>query len=143
MKKLLTMLIVVVSFASHAGNIWITNANPFEPVNMEIYTTGGGATLLLNIEYGAAGLLVFTPSTTLQALEASGTGELTFVLPSLDGDYTCNFDFSDPPSFVPVPVPEPTPTAFFLGFGTMLSFWGFGAMRRMASRTTGGGAVDF
>lgn len=118
-KYLFTLCAALLVAQANAGNIWFTNANPFEPAALEIYTTGGSPTLLLNLDYGEAGLLVFSPSTELRALEASGTGDLVFTLPGTDGDYTCNFDFSDPPTFTPTSIPEPTAISLFmLGFGT-------------------------
>jgi len=120
MKKYLAILCAALFVAqANAGVIWFTNANPYEAEAMSIYTTGSSVDLLLDIPFGEAGMLVFSPSTYLQATESSGTGEMTFYLPSTDGDYTCNFDFSDPPVFVPVSVPEPTATSLFmLGFAT-------------------------
>lgn len=123
MKKYLAIIVAALCVAqSQAGNIWFTNANPYEPATMELYTTSGApspSTLVMTLEYGESGLLVFSPSLELRALESSGTGDLLFNLPSIDGDYTCNFDFSDPPTFTPTSVPEPTAVSLFmLGFAT-------------------------
>lgn len=104
---------------SKAGIIWFTNANPWEAANLSIYTTGSPATELLNIPYGEAAWMVVDPSTYLVANETSGTGELTFYTPADNGDYTVNWDFSDPPNWVPLSVPEPSAISLFmLGFGT-------------------------
>lgn len=138
-KTILGILAVFLMFTSQAQLIWVTNSTDqeiswgFDPLQ-----AAAGPTMTLPV--GSSGSLSWSPS-DVYVYWNYDSGDNWLPVPSDVGDYSLNIQSTGVPQFVPIP--EPSIGAFFLGFFTMLGFWGFGATRRMAMRAAGGNSQDF